>query len=105
MTAVEYLQAQRVRSLIIQHMHEKLKGIDVYLSPSFAGSNLVMTNLSGHPCVVLPNGFQKNGMPTTITFMGKLFGEAQVLALAKFYQDLTQFEEQHPSLAFKAVKQ
>jgi Asp-tRNA(Asn)/Glu-tRNA(Gln) amidotransferase A subunit family amidase len=102
-TAVEYLQAQRVRSLIIQQMHEKLKGVDVYLSPSFAGSNLVMTNLSGHPCVVLPNGFQKNGMPTTITFMGQLYGEANVLALAKLYQELTDFDDKHPPMALRPV--
>ncbi|MCP2042549.1 amidase [Pontibacter sp. HSC-36F09] len=103
-TAVEYLQTQRVRSLIIQQMYEKLKGIDVYLSPSFAGSNLVMTNLSGHPCVVLPNGFQKNGMPTTITFMGQLYGEAKVLALAKLYQELTNHDEQRPPMALSSNK-
>jgi Asp-tRNA(Asn)/Glu-tRNA(Gln) amidotransferase A subunit family amidase len=89
---------------MIQQMQEKLKDIDVYLSPSFASNNLVFTNLTGHPCVVLPNGFQKNGMPTTITFMGKLYGEAKLLALAKFYQGLTNFEEQHPKLAFNTVK-
>jgi Asp-tRNA(Asn)/Glu-tRNA(Gln) amidotransferase A subunit family amidase len=103
-TAVEYLQAQRVRTLMIQQLHEKLEGIDVYISPSFAGSNLVMTNLTGHPCVVLPNGFQKNGMPTTITFMGQLYGEAQLLAFAKFYQDLTDFDEQHPPMALRSAK-
>jgi Asp-tRNA(Asn)/Glu-tRNA(Gln) amidotransferase A subunit family amidase len=103
-TAVEYLQAQRVRTLMIQELHEKLKGIDVYISPSFAGSNLVMTNLTGHPCVVLPNGFQKNGMPTTITFMGQLYGEAQLLAFAKFYQDMTDFDEQHPPMALRSAK-
>lgn len=100
--AVEYLQAQRVRTLLIQQMQENLKDVDVYISPSFASSNLVVTNLTGHPCVVVPNGFQKNGMPTTITFMGKLFGEAQVLAFAKFYQDLTNHEEQHPPMVFAA---
>ncbi|MHC2990110.1 amidase [Pontibacter sp. HJ8] len=104
-TAVEYLQAQRVRTLLIQQMQEKLKDVDVYISPSFAGSNLVMTNLTGHPCVVVPNGFQKNGMPTTITFMGKLYGEAQLLAFAKFYQELTNFDEQHPPMALSATKQ
>ncbi len=102
--AVEYLQAQRVRTLLIQQMHEKLKDIDVYLSPSFAGSNLVVTNLTGHPCVVVPNGFQKNGMPTTVTFIGKLFGEAQLLSLAKLYQSITTHEEQHPSMDFAAKK-
>ncbi|GAB3199140.1 Asp-tRNA(Asn)/Glu-tRNA(Gln) amidotransferase A subunit family amidase [Pontibacter aydingkolensis] len=102
--AVEYLQAQRVRTLLIQQMHEKLKDIDVYLSPSFASSNLVVTNLTGHPCVVVPNGFQKNGMPTTITFMGKLFGEAELLSFAKFYQSITNHEEQHPSMDFTTKK-
>ncbi|WP_242926618.1 amidase [Pontibacter vulgaris] len=100
-TAVEYIQAQRVRTLMIQQMHEKFKDVDVYISPSFASNNLVLTNLTGHPCVVLPNGFQKNGMPTTITFMGKLYGEAKLLAFAKFYQSLTDFDEQHPKLAAK----
>ena len=102
--AVEYLQAQRVRTLLVQQMQETLKDIDVYLSPSFAGNNLVLTNLSGHPCVVVPNGFQKNGMPTTITFIGKLFGEAELLTFAKFYQSITNHHEQHPSMDFAARK-
>ncbi|MBC5992852.1 amidase [Pontibacter cellulosilyticus] len=102
--AVEYLQAQRVRTLLVQQMQEKLKDIDVYISPSFASNNLVLTNLTGHPCVVVPNGFQKNGMPTTITFMGKLFGEAELLTLAKFYQSITNHDEQHPSMDFAAKK-
>jgi Asp-tRNA(Asn)/Glu-tRNA(Gln) amidotransferase A subunit family amidase len=95
--AVEYLQAQRVRTLLVQQMQEKMKDIDVYISPSFGSSNLVVTNLTGHPCVVVPNGFQKNGMPTTITFIGKLFGEAELLAFAKLYQDITPHEEKHPT--------
>jgi Asp-tRNA(Asn)/Glu-tRNA(Gln) amidotransferase A subunit family amidase len=95
--AVEYLQAQRVRTLLVQQMQKKMKDIDVYISPSFGSSNLVVTNLTGHPCVVVPNGFQKNGMPTTITFIGKLFGEAELLAFAKLYQDITPHEEKHPT--------
>ncbi|WP_439881259.1 amidase [Pontibacter sp. MBLB2868] len=102
--AVEYLQAQRVRNLLVQQMQEKLKDIDMYISPSFASNNLVVTNLTGHPCVVVPTGFQKNGMPTTITFMGKLFGEAEVLTFAKFYQGLTQHEEKHPNMNFNQKK-
>ncbi|NEM96707.1 amidase [Pontibacter burrus] len=95
--AVEYIQAQRVRTLLVQQMHGKLKDIDVYISPSFGSSNLVVTNLTGHPCVVVPTGSQKNGMPTTITFIGKLFGEAEALALAKLYQDLTPHDEKRPT--------
>ena len=102
--AVEYIQAQRVRALLVQQMQEKLKDVDVYISPSFASSNLVVTNLTGHPCVVVPNGFQENGMPTTITFMGRLFGEAELLSFAKFYQGLTDHEEKHPDLNFGKKK-
>lgn len=102
--AVEYIQAQRVRTLLVQQMQETLKDVDVYLSPSFASSNLVVTNLTGHPCVVLPNGFQDNGMPTTITFLGKLFGEAELLRFATFYQNLTDHEEKHPDMNFGKKK-
>ncbi|MBA4852448.1 amidase [Emticicia sp. BO119] len=95
--AVEYIQANRHRTLLIQEMERRLKGIDVYLSPSF-GRNLTLTNLTGHPCVVLPNGFRTEGRPTSITFMGKLFGEAKLLQVAKAYQDATDFHKKHPKL-------
>jgi Asp-tRNA(Asn)/Glu-tRNA(Gln) amidotransferase A subunit family amidase len=94
--AVEYLQANRLRTRLIQEMENKLKGIDVYLAPAFGGSNLTLTNLTGHPCVVLPNGFRAEGRPTSITFMGKLFGEGKLLEVAKIYQDATIFHKQHP---------
>jgi Asp-tRNA(Asn)/Glu-tRNA(Gln) amidotransferase A subunit family amidase len=96
--AVEYLQANRHRTLLIQDFHTKLKDLDVYLSPAFASRNLTMTNLTGHPCVVLPNGFRKEGRPTSITFMGKLFGEGKLLQVAKIYQDATDFHLKHPKL-------
>jgi Asp-tRNA(Asn)/Glu-tRNA(Gln) amidotransferase A subunit family amidase len=92
--AVEYIQANRLRRLIIQDM-QKLD-VDVYLSPSFGGSNLLLTNLTGHPCVVLPNGFDAKGSPTSVTFIGRLFGEATLLAVAKTYQDATDFHTKHP---------
>ncbi|NUM82479.1 amidase, partial [bacterium] len=96
--AVEYIQANRIRNLIIQDMQKLMTTVDVYLAPPFAGDNLLLTNLTGHPCVVLPIGFTENNLPKTITFMGKLFGEAQILALAKRYQDATAFHKKHPTL-------
>ena len=95
--AVEYLQAQRVRSLLIEQMDEKLKGLDAYIAPSF-NANLTLTNLTGHPAIALPNGFTAAGLPTTITFMGQLYEEGKLLALAKAYQDATEFDEKHPGL-------
>jgi Asp-tRNA(Asn)/Glu-tRNA(Gln) amidotransferase A subunit family amidase len=68
------------------------------VAPSFEGDNLLMTNLTSHPCVVVPNGFSKDGVPTSICFMGKLFGEAEALAVAKRFQDATDFHTKHPKL-------
>ncbi len=92
--AVEYIQANRLRWIIMQEM-EKLE-FDVYISPSFGGNNLLLTNLTGHPSVVLPNGFNDEGSPVSITFMGRLFGEATLLAVANAYQDATDFHHRHP---------
>lgn len=95
--AVEYLQAQRVRSLLIEQLDEKLKGLDAYVAPSFS-PNLVLTNLTGQPAIAVPNGFTAAGLPTTITFMGQLYEEGVLLALAKAYQEATDFDEKHPPL-------
>jgi Asp-tRNA(Asn)/Glu-tRNA(Gln) amidotransferase A subunit family amidase len=95
--AVEYIQANRVRTLVIRDMQEIFKDVDVYVTPSF-GDNLLLTNLTGHPCVVLPDGFTKEGTPTSISFIGRLFGEGKLLAVAKKYQDATDFHTKHPKL-------
>jgi Asp-tRNA(Asn)/Glu-tRNA(Gln) amidotransferase A subunit family amidase len=96
--AVEYIEANRIRYLIIQEMQKVMKDVDVYVAPSFGGDNLLLTNLTGHPCVVLPDGFSKEGTPTSISFIGQLFGEAKLLAVAKADQDATDFHLRHPKL-------
>ena len=96
--AVEYIQANRARTMLMQKMEELMSKIDVYLVPSYGGNNLLMTNLTGHPAVVLPNGFTEKSTPTSITFMGNLYGEAETLAVAKAYQDATNFHLKHPVL-------
>ncbi len=94
--AVEYIQANRLRTILMQKMAELMREIDVYVAPSFGGSNLLLTNLTGHPAVVLPNGFTEKGTPASITFTGQLYDEANVLAVAKAYQDATDFHKKHP---------
>jgi len=94
--AVEYIQANRIRYMIIQEMEHL--GVDLYVAPSFGGNNLLLTNLTGHPCVVLPNGFDDGGQPVSISFIGRLYDEATLLAVAKAYQDATGFHEKHPPL-------
>lgn len=94
--AVEYIQANRLRTLAMREMEELMKEIDVYLAPSFGGDNLLLTNLTGHPCVVVPDGFDDEGGPTSISFMGGLFDEATVLAVARAYQHASGFHLRHP---------
>ncbi|MEJ2193673.1 MAG: amidase [Ignavibacteriaceae bacterium] len=98
--AVEYINANRIRSAIIQEMQEIMNRVDVYLAPSWEGDNLLLTNLTGHPCVVLPNGFSEDGTPTSISFIGKLFDEGTLIAVAKAYQDATSFHLEHPDLNY-----
>lgn len=96
--AVEYIQANRLRTLLMQQMAVRMKEIDVFVTPSYGGNSLLITNLTGHPTVVVPNGFDKEGAPTSIAFIGDLFEETKALRLAKAYQDATGFHLKHPTL-------
>jgi Asp-tRNA(Asn)/Glu-tRNA(Gln) amidotransferase A subunit family amidase len=99
-TAVEYIQANRIRTLLMQKMAALMRTVDVFVVPPFGGGALVLTNLTGHPSVVLPNGFSDKGTPTSTTFIGSLYGEADVLAVAKAYQDATDFHLRRPSMQY-----
>jgi Asp-tRNA(Asn)/Glu-tRNA(Gln) amidotransferase A subunit family amidase len=94
--AVEYLQANRLRRLLQEDMGSLLEGIDAYVSPSFEGTNLLVTNLTGHPCVVVPDGFLDERHPSSITFCGPMYGEARMLEVARAYQEATPWDERHP---------
>ena len=94
--AVEYIQANRARMILNQKMSELFKNIDVYVVPSFWGDNLLRTNLTGHPCVVLPNGFNEKGSPTSISFIGDLYKDGEVIAVSHAYQRGTGWHKKYP---------
>lgn len=96
--AVEYIQANRLRTMVMQKMADVMSQIDVVVTPSYGGGTLLLTNLTGHPAVVLPHGFRDNGSPVSISFIGNLFKESDLLLVAKAYQDATDFHLQHPEL-------
>ena len=87
--AVEYIQANRARTMVMGAMEAVMEGIDLFITPSFGGSVLLTTNLTGHPSITLPSGLRDDGTPVSISFIGNLFGEAKMLAVAKRYQDAT----------------
>ena len=96
--AVEYLQATRYRTLLMDQMEKVMKDIDVYLTPT-RGVNTSLTNLTGHPGIVVRNGLSAQGIPTSTMFIGKIYGEAAMLGLAHAYQTATEWHLKHPVLS------
>ena len=96
--AVEYIQANRARTVLMERMAEKMEDIDVFVTPSYGGDVLTLTNLTGHPCVVVPIGADEEGNSVSISFIGDLFEEGKTLIVAKAFQDATEFHRQNPTL-------
>ncbi|HMF86940.1 MAG TPA: amidase family protein, partial [Gemmatimonadaceae bacterium] len=102
--AVDYINANRLRSIAIQKWDDLMKTVDVIVTPTGAAnlSQLVATNLTGHPAVIVPNGFRDDGTPVSLTFLGGLFEEAKVLAVARVYQEATGFHLKRPVVPLTA---
>jgi Asp-tRNA(Asn)/Glu-tRNA(Gln) amidotransferase A subunit family amidase len=120
--AVEYLQSQRARAMMMAKLAEATAEVDVYLCPGIGGGppvgvpggrggggqaprrqgptqrHFTMANLACYPAVAVPHGFAESGSPASITFYGRPFGEGEVLALAKAYQDAAGFHLKYPNL-------
>ena len=114
--AVEYIQANRARMLAMEAMAKVMKDFDVIVAPT-SSEQLVITNLTGHPAVILPNGFRGAdaptppkeddgsddniggpGTPVSLTFIGQLYGDAKLCAFARAYQEATDFHLKYPKL-------
>jgi len=115
--AVEYIQASRARRLAMDAVGKLFADFDVIVAPTFS-QQLVITNLTGHPALILPNGLRGAdapppasladgnddnvlgpGTPVSLTFLGNLYGEAKLLSLARAYQEATGFHKLYPKLA------
>ena len=97
--AVEYIQANRARTILIARVAEVMEQIDVFVAPSLSDVVLMLTNLTGHPCVVVPNGFIDDKEPTSITFVGGLFKDTQTALIAHRFQEATDFRRRQPPLS------
>lgn len=109
--AVEYVQANRARTLLMRETAKLFEKVDVIVAPTDS-DQLTITNLTGHPAVILPNGFRPAnapapdrptrgggpGTPVSLTFVGNLYGESDLLAVAKAYQEATEFHRKRPAL-------
>jgi Asp-tRNA(Asn)/Glu-tRNA(Gln) amidotransferase A subunit family amidase len=103
-TAVDYLQANRRRAVIMQEVAHLMRDVDVVMFTTLTLDSRTSLNpvmsLTGHPSVAVPNGFTPRGSPTGIMFSGHLYREGEVMALAKAFQDQNrQFEKLPPLFA------
>ena len=98
--AVEYVNAQRHRYSLMQKVNEVIQKYDVIICPSRGdGNQSAITNLTGHPVVCLPTGFDKKlNLPTGISFVGNLYDESTLLTIANAYQGATHWNQLHPNL-------
>jgi len=85
--AVEYIQANRARTRLVERMAAVFQQVDVYLAPSVSGRNLLLTNLTGHPQVALPVGFIDPASPTTISLVSDYLDEGRLLSVARRLQE------------------
>jgi len=95
--AVDYVRANRIRTMLMDAVERSLEGVDVFVTPSYGGGVLLTTNLTGHPTVVVPAGFEEDGTPVSVSFVGGLWKDAEALAVAKAYQEATGFHREHPA--------
>jgi Asp-tRNA(Asn)/Glu-tRNA(Gln) amidotransferase A subunit family amidase len=95
--AVEYLRAQRARTLLQAEMEKLMSQWDVFVSPAPGSASLLVTNLTGHPAVVLPCGFVNN-LPVAIMFTGGVYDEVSPLRVALAYEQATQWHTMHPKM-------
>jgi Asp-tRNA(Asn)/Glu-tRNA(Gln) amidotransferase A subunit family amidase len=115
-SAVDYVQANRARTLAIQQVSALFDKVDIIVAPS-GGQQLLATNLTGHPALIVPNGLRGNDAPTppqtddgendniggpitpvSITFLAGLYQDARLAAFGNAYQQATGFNKLHPKL-------
>ncbi|MBK9472172.1 MAG: amidase [bacterium] len=94
--AVEYVQANRQRTVLMRLMADVMREVDVYVTPSLTGPSLLVTNLTGHPQVVLPSGEGHDNPLASLSFVGRLNDEATMLAVARAYEQATEWHRRHP---------
>ncbi|HZT77983.1 MAG TPA: amidase [Vicinamibacterales bacterium] len=132
--AVEYLQAQRVRAMVMRQFAAVVGRFDVYIAPymnmrggagraggaergggpggdgargvsrtepppSVVRDHFAVANVCGYPAVAVPNGFTADGHPTSVTFLGRLYNEGPILALARAYQERAGWHLRRPNIS------
>jgi Asp-tRNA(Asn)/Glu-tRNA(Gln) amidotransferase A subunit family amidase len=100
--AVEYIRAQRARTLLIREMDKLMSNWDAFVSPAPGSASLLVTNLTGHPQVCVPCGFIDE-LPRSIMFTGGLYDEASPLRVALAFEHATKWHTMRPKMDWPQV--
>jgi Asp-tRNA(Asn)/Glu-tRNA(Gln) amidotransferase A subunit family amidase len=96
--AVEYLQAHRMRALLMERFEQEFGDRDIIIGADITESILLATNLTGHPQVIIPNGTDSKGLSKSLSFIGRLYREDSLLLIAELVQDMSDFHRRRPNL-------
>ncbi len=99
--AAEYLQANRHRKVLIEKFNTTMEDYDFILVPAEGKNQSLLTNLTGHPAISIPTGWDKKGHPTSVILIGNLYDDAPILEAAYIIQQATDFEDKHPPYFIK----
>jgi hypothetical protein len=99
--AAEYLQANRHRKVLIEKFNTIMKDYDFIVVPSDGRNQSLLTNLTGHPAISIPTGWDKEGHPTSVILIGNHYDDAPILEAAFIIQQATDFEDKRPPYFFK----
>jgi Asp-tRNA(Asn)/Glu-tRNA(Gln) amidotransferase A subunit family amidase len=122
LSAVDHIQLDRLRRLVMQVMDEKFRGLDAMIGPALAGPMLIITNFTGHPSLILRSGFRQSeargalslaegrldqGSPTTgpvhtvphgLCLWGRLFDEGTICEIGRALESALDVWDRRPPL-------
>lgn len=120
--ALDFVQGQRRRHLLMLAMAEFMADLDLYVQPETGGGDIGMHAQTGHPCVVVPYKFEApttrvngavfwppevpqppddtayNPKPICAVIAGNLFEDDKLLSVAHKFQVNTDVHQRRPSL-------
>ena len=94
------IQANRFRTKLIEETNKIFNNYDIIISPSFGKNQLLITNLTGHPAISIPNGLDENNRPTSITFIANYYQEDVLLSFVDLIQKETNHHLNKPPLFY-----
>lgn len=114
-SASDHMTAERIRRIIQKKMDALFNDVDVLVTPTLPvaavriDANLddaltfpdpigAIGNICGLPAISVPSGFDHNGLPAGIQFIGRPLDDAQVVQAARIFQAQTDWHKRHPKL-------